>query len=45
MPLIINHFLLPQREEGRKEQGQKMGKGINLKVSGERRTAGRRADD
>ena len=34
MPPIIDHFLLPQREEGRKEQGQKMGKGNSPKVKG-----------
>ena len=31
-PPIINHFLLVQREEGRKEQGLKIGKGNSSKV-------------
>ena len=30
---LINHFLLPQREEGRTEQGLKMGKGNSSKVN------------
>ena len=32
-PPIINNFLLPQREEGRKEQGLKIGKGNSSKVN------------
>ena len=32
-PPIINHFLLPQREGGRKEQGQNIGKGIHPKLN------------
>ena len=32
-PPKINHFLLPQREEGRKGQGLKMGKGNSSKVN------------
>ena len=37
LPFIVGgrgyHFLLPQREEGRKEQGQKMRKGKSSKVN------------
>ena len=32
-PPIINHFLLPQREERRKEQGLKIGKGNSPKLN------------
>ena len=33
LPYIINHFLLPQREEGRKGQGLKRGHGNSRKVN------------